>query len=67
LICPVGFTEFAGVRDPEAQRRLKTALGQRNIDAVRSLRRDTHGEDETCWLHAEGWCLSRLGPIPPAR
>jgi len=25
---------------------------------VKSLRRDNHEEDETCWLHGEGWCLS---------
>jgi protein-L-isoaspartate(D-aspartate) O-methyltransferase len=67
LICPAGFIEFAGVRDPEAQRRLKTALGRGNIDAVRSLRRDRHGEDKSCWLHAESWCLSQLDPVPSAR
>jgi protein-L-isoaspartate(D-aspartate) O-methyltransferase len=27
--------------------------------AVKSLRRDDHKEDGTCWLHGEGWCLSR--------
>jgi protein-L-isoaspartate(D-aspartate) O-methyltransferase len=27
--------------------------------AVKSLRRDTHAKDETCWLHGKGWCLSR--------
>jgi hypothetical protein len=26
---------------------------------VKSLRRDDHREDETCWLHGERWCLSR--------
>jgi protein-L-isoaspartate(D-aspartate) O-methyltransferase len=67
LIRPVGFIEFVGVRDPEAQRRLKRALGQGSIDAVRSLRRDSHGEDKSCWLHAEGWCLSQLAPVPSAR
>jgi protein-L-isoaspartate(D-aspartate) O-methyltransferase len=66
LICPVGFIEFAGVRDPEAQRRLKRALGRGNIDAVRSLRRDSHGKDKSCRLHAEGWCLSRLDPATTA-
>jgi protein-L-isoaspartate(D-aspartate) O-methyltransferase len=27
--------------------------------AVRSLRRDLHDRDETCWLHGNGWCLSK--------
>ena len=27
--------------------------------AVRSLRRDPHDKDETCWLHRDGWCLSK--------
>ena len=29
--------------------------------AVRSLRRDLHDRDETCWLHGNGWCLSKQG------
>jgi protein-L-isoaspartate(D-aspartate) O-methyltransferase len=62
LVCPVGFIEFTGARDPEAQRRLKAALGQGNMHAVRSLRRDMHAEHETCWLHNDGWCLSRRDP-----
>ena len=27
--------------------------------ALRSLRRDRHDKDETCWLHGKGWCLSK--------
>jgi protein-L-isoaspartate(D-aspartate) O-methyltransferase len=27
--------------------------------AMKSLRRDQHDKDETCWLHGNGWCLSR--------
>ena len=67
LIRLVGFIEFAGVRDPRTQRLLTAALGRGNIDAVRSLRRDMHGEEESCWLHAERWCLSRKDPVPSAR
>lgn len=67
LICRVGFIEFTGVRDPEAQRWLERALGRGSVDAVRSLRRDMHGADETCWLHAEGWCLSGLDPVTAMR
>jgi protein-L-isoaspartate(D-aspartate) O-methyltransferase len=34
---------------------------------VRSVRRDHHAEDETCWLHGEGWCLSRREPANAGR
>jgi hypothetical protein len=27
---------------------------------VRSLRRDVHVQEESCWLHGSGWCFSRL-------
>ncbi len=26
---------------------------------MRSLRRDPHEKDESCWLHRDGWCLSK--------
>jgi len=61
---PVGFIAFAGARDPGASRRLKTAFGKGDTHSVKSLRRDAHAEDETCWLHAAGWCLSRRDPDP---
>lgn len=56
----VGFYPCAGARGPEDEAALDAALadpaGQK---AVRSLRRDPHDRDETCWLHRDGWCLSR--------
>jgi protein-L-isoaspartate(D-aspartate) O-methyltransferase len=58
LIRPVGFIEFIGVRDAGAQTLLKRALERGNIDAVTSLRRDPHAEEEACWLHGDGYCLS---------
>jgi protein-L-isoaspartate(D-aspartate) O-methyltransferase len=54
-----GFYPCAGARREEDEALLAHALhdsaGQR---AVRSLRRDPHAKDETCWLHGDGWCLS---------
>ena len=55
---PVGFIEFAGLRDPEMAGRLDRAFRNGDMDSVRSLRRAPHPEDETCWLHGQGWCLS---------
>ncbi|MBI2738686.1 MAG: protein-L-isoaspartate(D-aspartate) O-methyltransferase [Rhodospirillales bacterium] len=56
----VGFYPCAGARSADDEAALAAALedpaGQR---AVRSLRRDIHDRDETCWLHRDGWCLSK--------
>jgi protein-L-isoaspartate(D-aspartate) O-methyltransferase len=61
-----GWTAFypcAGARNDAEQTALAQALkdwtGQQ---AMRSLRRDRHAKDETCWLHAESWCLSKREP-----
>jgi protein-L-isoaspartate(D-aspartate) O-methyltransferase len=59
FLCRAGFIDFQGARDPALSRRLAAALRRDLGAAVRSLRRDAHTEDETCWLHGDGWCLSR--------
>ncbi len=60
------FIDFSGARDPEVSPRLAAALTRdRGGAAVRSLRRAAHTEEESCWLHGEGWCLSRLDPAEP--
>lgn len=58
LLCPVSFYEFAGARDAEISDRLKQAFARDRGAGVRSIRTDPHAEDESCWLHGEGWCLS---------
>jgi protein-L-isoaspartate(D-aspartate) O-methyltransferase len=60
--CRAGFIDFKGARNQKASRRLEAALDRDRGAAVKSLRRDTHTKDEVCWLHGEGWCLSRLDP-----
>jgi protein-L-isoaspartate(D-aspartate) O-methyltransferase len=55
----------AGSRDADAGRRLREALRRADPSAVRSLRRDAHEADATCWLHLEGCCLSTLPKSPP--
>jgi protein-L-isoaspartate(D-aspartate) O-methyltransferase len=67
FLCPVWFYEFAGARDAEVSDRLARAFdGDRGV-GVKSVRTDRHAEDETCWLHGEGWCLSRreVDPTEP--
>ncbi len=56
----VGFFPCVGARnDQEAEvlsRALADTVGQK---AIKSLRRDRHDADESCWLHGDGWCLSK--------
>ena len=62
FLCSVGFIDFEGVRNPDISRRLARALTRDQGRAVQSLRRDLHPKGRTCWLHEEGWCLSRRPP-----
>ncbi len=56
----VGFYPCAGARSPEDEAALTQALGDpAGQQAVRSLRREPHDEEDTCWLHGNGWCLSK--------
>lgn len=56
----VGIFPCAGARHDEEAAALARALadpaGQR---ALRSLRRDPHDAEDSCWLHGVGWCLSK--------
>lgn len=60
----VSFIEFHGACGPESSGRLAEALKRGGTDEVRSLRLDTHEQDESCWLHDESWCFSRKNPAP---
>jgi protein-L-isoaspartate(D-aspartate) O-methyltransferase len=61
LTCPTGIFHFAGGRDPVADELLKSAWRKDadEISSVSSLRRDTHDEEPSCWLHGNGYCLSK--------
>jgi protein-L-isoaspartate(D-aspartate) O-methyltransferase len=56
----IGIFPCAGGRnDAEAEaitRAMADGTGQR---ALKSLRCDRHDADESCWLHGDGWCLSK--------
>jgi protein-L-isoaspartate(D-aspartate) O-methyltransferase len=60
FLCPVSFYEFEGARDAAVSDRLKQAFDRDHGAGVQSIRADPHAEEESCWLHGEGWCLSRL-------
>jgi protein-L-isoaspartate(D-aspartate) O-methyltransferase len=55
----VRFMDFSGARNPNTSRRLAAAFGRDGGDAVQSLRRDHHAKGRMCWMHGDGWCLSR--------
>jgi protein-L-isoaspartate(D-aspartate) O-methyltransferase len=61
LLGPCGFIPCINARDAASEAALATALNGGGVDAVKSLRRETHDADETCWMHCEGFCLSRRG------
>ena len=56
------FVDFTGARDLTIDNGLAHALHRDGGASVRSLRCDAHAKDNSCWLHGEGWCLSRLAP-----
>lgn len=60
FISEIGIFSCAGGRDSEVNRRLKEAFNRGDWKSVQSLRRERHEPDDTCWLHAESFCLSRL-------
>jgi protein-L-isoaspartate(D-aspartate) O-methyltransferase len=66
FLCQVLFYEFAGARDADVSDRLGQAFAQDRGAGVKSVRTDEHAEQATCWLHGDGWCLSRreLDPAP---
>jgi protein-L-isoaspartate(D-aspartate) O-methyltransferase len=59
LLGPCGFIPCINARDPISEAALAAALEGCDMDTVKSLRRDLHDADETCWMHCDGFCLSR--------
>lgn len=56
----VGFYPCIGARTPEGEAALAQALADpAGQQMLRCLRRDRHDKATSCWLHGEGWCLSK--------
>jgi protein-L-isoaspartate(D-aspartate) O-methyltransferase len=66
FLCGAAFYEFSGARDPDVSGRLAQAFARDGGVGVKSLRRDHHSIEETCWLHGDSWCLS-CGENAPTR
>jgi protein-L-isoaspartate(D-aspartate) O-methyltransferase len=60
FISGVGIFSCVGGRDSELNQRLKEAFERDDWKSVQSLRREPHDLADTCWLHAENFCLSKL-------
>ncbi len=63
FLCGVAFIDFSGARDPQVSSRLSEALKRDQGSPVKSLRRDGHEQEKSCWLHGEGWCFSAREPF----
>jgi protein-L-isoaspartate(D-aspartate) O-methyltransferase len=61
MLCRARFIPFVGGRNAALDERLATQIAAGHADLVRSLRRDRHVPDGSCWLHGEGFCLSWRG------
>ena len=59
LLGPCGFIPCINARDAESEAALAAALKGDDMETVQSLRRDAHTADKSCWMHCEGFCLSR--------
>ena len=62
LLGSCGFIPCINARDPTSEAALAAALDSGDMKSVKSLRRDAHAADETCWMHCDGFCLSRRSP-----
>jgi protein-L-isoaspartate(D-aspartate) O-methyltransferase len=57
---PIGIYPCSGARTAQANAALHAAFTGGGHERVRSIRRDEHSADDTCWLHHAGACLSSL-------
>jgi protein-L-isoaspartate(D-aspartate) O-methyltransferase len=55
----IGVSFCHGARDPRHERLLREAFLRGGTSLVASLRREPHVADASCWLHGEGFCLSK--------
>jgi protein-L-isoaspartate(D-aspartate) O-methyltransferase len=59
LLGPCGIIPCINGRDAASEAAFAAALAGGGMKEVKSLRRDDHQADESCWMHCDGFCLSR--------
>jgi protein-L-isoaspartate(D-aspartate) O-methyltransferase len=57
-VSSVGIFPCIGAIERDADKRAAASLARTDYDSLSSLRRDSHPEDDSCWLHGEGFCFS---------
>ena len=63
FVSEVGIFSCVGGRDADLNEKLKEAFKREDSKSVQSLRRDRHDPTDTCWLHGEIFCLSKLPTV----
>jgi protein-L-isoaspartate(D-aspartate) O-methyltransferase len=63
FISSISIFPCIGARDAETARLLDEAFASGGWAAVRSLRRDSHEGEPTCWFHGDALCLSSVDPV----
>jgi protein-L-isoaspartate(D-aspartate) O-methyltransferase len=59
LLGPCGIIPCVNGREPISEAAFAAALAGGGMKDVKSLRRDAHDADHTCWMHCDEFCLSR--------
>ena len=59
FLSSVSVFHCVGSRDADANRCLLESIRRGGWHLVKSLRRDRHERDDTCWLHGDDFCLSK--------
>jgi protein-L-isoaspartate(D-aspartate) O-methyltransferase len=62
LLGQCGFIPCINARDAASEAALAAALESNDMEQVKSLRREDHPADDSCWMHCDGFCLSRRAP-----
>ncbi len=66
FLARLGLSPLLGGRDVAHERLVVQAFSRAGEESsrVRSLRRDSHAHEKSCWLHAQDFCLSYESPNP---
>ena len=59
---PCGIIPCMSARDSQSEAVLTEAFERGGMEDVRSLRGEPHLREPACWLHGDGYCLSRRDP-----
>jgi protein-L-isoaspartate(D-aspartate) O-methyltransferase len=62
LLGPCGIIPCINGRDAVSEAAFAAALAGGAMEQVKSLRHQAHDADGTCWMHCDGFCLSRREP-----